>query len=87
MTQEHDAERGRRMDQLNLSEPFTDACDTLTENYVNRLLETEIGDTVVREECYRRIRVIEDIQTQILSIINDGKMASAQIEERNNSVH
>ena len=76
------------MEQLDLAEPFADACDTLTEYYVNAMLETVAGDVGTREEYYRRIKVVEDIQTQIISIVNDGKMARAQLdEERKSSFH
>ena len=75
------------MEQLDLSDAFADACDTLCDFYMHALLVSAPADVGSREEYYRRIKVVEDIQTQIISIVNDGKMARAQLDAERDSIH
>lgn len=52
---------------------------TVRANYVQTLIASDILETELREEIYRRIRSFDDIETVMRAVISEGAGAAAQI--------
>jgi hypothetical protein len=60
-----------------LRESFT----SLSDSYTNAWKETKIEDVASREKLFLAVNIVGKVQEHLIKVLNDGKLAAAQIRE------
>lgn len=74
-----DAARGSRAESLIKDEILKEAFATLEKNYVEAWRSTGIDDTAGREKLFLAVNIIGKVQAHLVTVLNDGKLASAEL--------
>lgn len=81
MNQAERSRRGTQMDKLERDDLLNEAIDALVNWYMTNLLNSEPHDSELREECYRRVHTIRDLQRQIITFVDDGTISEMQLRQ------
>lgn len=74
-----DASRGSRAESLLNDELLNECFTELEKNYIQAWRSTSIDDTSGREKLFLAINVIGKVRDHLGKVINDGKLAAAEL--------
>ena len=74
-----DREKGIQAQSLLNDEMIKDAFASLRQTYSEKLFSTTIDQTGVRERLYMATRVVNEVERQLQSIADNGKLAEAEL--------
>lgn len=60
---------------------FNDALATLEAEYIKAWKATLLRDTDGRERVWQAVQIVGKIKDHIVAVLNDGKLAAAQLKE------
>jgi hypothetical protein len=81
MSLEGDVQKGLKAKAFLESEVYRDAYGKVRQAILDRWAESPIGDKEGQHELRLMLKVIDDLNGNIVSVVNTGKLASQQIEE------
>lgn len=73
--------RALRAKQLMDDELLTEAFKSLEDSYVAAWRTSKVGDELAREKLFLAINVVGKVRDHILHIVEDGKLAAAELRE------
>ena len=77
----HDQDRALRAQALLENDLFNDALATLEAEYIAAWKMTPLRDTEGRERVWQAVQIVGKIKDHIGAVLNDGKLAAAQLRE------
>lgn len=75
------AAKAARAQSLLGNELLTDAFAALEEAYTQAWRSTTVDDSAGREKLYLAVNIIGKVRDHLTTIVNDGKIAAAQLRE------
>jgi hypothetical protein len=75
-----EAANGDRAKALLDNDTHRDAIAQLRLDYIAAWEMTGINDATAREKLYLRVKMLDDFQSQLIKVVNNGKLAKAEIE-------
>jgi hypothetical protein len=78
-----DVARGHRAQALLSDDLLAGAFDTLRAEYLKAWEASRYNDTDGRERLWQAIQVLGKVRTQLISYVNDGKLAQAELNQIN----
>jgi hypothetical protein len=78
-----DLEKGGRADQLIKSEAYQDAFKGVRQAILETWASSPIRDSEGQHELRLMLKLLEDLNGHIVSMVNTGKLAAAQIQHEN----
>lgn len=73
----------RRADEAKalLDSPLLTECFAkLKQTYVDQLLQTNVTETGFRDKCWMAARVVDVVKDHLVTVVNDGAVAKADLE-------
>jgi hypothetical protein len=80
MTAEQEYAKGQKADQLLANETFKDAMAKVRQGIFDKWAESPIRDTEGQHELKLMLKLLDDLEANIRSVANTGKLALKQIE-------
>jgi hypothetical protein len=65
------------------NEVYTEAFDTIRNRYIESLINTAEDDVQKRERAYTAIRMLDEVQSHLLSVMDKGKLAKQFLDKLN----
>ena len=79
MTKEQEVSRGARAKQLTDDPLFKEAITTIRENLTRKWTESDPKDKDGREEVYRYLKVLSEVERFFLTVIQSGQIAQEEL--------
>lgn len=79
---EQTVQRGNSARQILVEPVFVDARQALKDKYLKELLDSDPKDSGKRESAYLKIKVLEDVMTELTIVQQRGVKASNDIKTR-----
>lgn len=77
-----ESDRGQKAKDVLNNEVFTEAFSVIRESLHQKFELSKASDKDVREEAYRYLKVLVEIERHITTVMNTGKMADMMLSER-----
>lgn len=78
-----DIELGEKARSVVENEVYTEAFDTIRNRYIESLINTAEDDVQKRERAYTAIRMLDEVQSHLLSVMDKGKLAKQFLDKLN----
>jgi len=78
-----DVELGEKARSVVENETYKDALVTVRNRYVESLINTAEDESVKREKAYMAIRMLEEVEAQLVSVMDKGKLAKQYLDKLN----
>ncbi len=78
-----DIELGEKARSVVENETYKDAFVTVRNRYIESLINTAEGETAVREKAYMAVRMLDEIESQLISVMDKGKLAKQHLDKLN----
>lgn len=65
------------------NEVYTEAFDTIRNRYIESLINTAEDDVQRRERAYTAIRMLDEVQSHLVSVMDKGKLAKQYLDKLN----
>lgn len=78
-----DIELGDKARSVVENEVYTEAFDTIRNRYIESLINTAEDDVQKRERAYTAIRMLDEVQSHLLSVMDKGKLAKQFLDKLN----
>lgn len=82
-----DANRGARAERLLTDDLLVDAFITLERTYIEAWRGTFVTDTDARERLWQAVQVVGKVRQHLVSVMNNGTLAQAEIDFTNRTVN
>lgn len=80
----HDQQvRASRAQGLLNDELLKESFDVITRAYLDEWMKTGMRDEDIRESLWHAVRVVAKVRDHLVKVLNDGKLAKAQVDELN----
>ncbi len=76
-----DIELGAKARSVVENEAYVDAFDAVRARYTNSFINTSEDDTATRERAYMAIRMLDEVQSQLESMMDKGKLAKSHLDK------
>jgi len=80
MTEEEEVRRGRRAQQILEDETLVAALTKLENDQVWIFKSSRADESAKREQCWSMLKAIEALKTELVKVIDNGKVAQRAIE-------
>lgn len=78
-----DIELGEKARSVVENEVYTEAFDTIRNRYIESLINTAEDDVQRRERAYTAIRMLDEVQSHLVSVMDKGKLAKQYLDKLN----
>jgi hypothetical protein len=78
-----DVELGEKARSVVENETYKDALVTVRNRYVESLINTAEDESAKREKAYMAIRMLEEVEAQLVSVMDKGKLAKQYLDKLN----
>jgi len=78
-----DIELGEKARSVVENETYKDALVTVRNRYVESLINTAEDESAKREKAYMAIRMLEEVEAQLVSVMDKGKLAKQYLDKLN----
>jgi len=78
-----DVELGEKARSVVENEAYKDALVTIRNRYVESLINTAEDESTKREKAYMAIRMLEEVEAQLVSVMDKGKLAKQYLDKLN----
>jgi hypothetical protein len=78
-----DVELGEKARSVVDNEAYKDALVTIRNRYVESLINTAEDESAKRERAYMAIRMLEEVEAQLVSVMDKGKLAKQYLDKLN----
>jgi len=78
-----DIELGDRARSVVENETYKDAFVTVRNRYIESLINTAEDDTATREKAYMAVRMLEEVESHLVSVMDKGKLAKQHLDKLN----
>lgn len=78
-----DIELGEKARSVVENETYKDAFVTVRNRYIESLINTAEEDTAVREKAYMAIRMLDEVESHLTSVMDKGKLAKQHLDKLN----
>jgi len=78
-----DIELGEKARSVVENETYKDAFATVRNRYVESLINTAEDESAKREKAYMAIRMLEEVEAQLVSVMDKGKLAKQHLDKLN----
>ncbi len=78
-----DIELGEKARSVVENETYKDALATVRNRYVESLINTAEDESAKREKAYMAIRMLEEVEAQLVSVMDKGKLAKQHLDKLN----
>jgi len=78
-----DIELGEKARSVVENEVYTEAFDTIRNRYIESLINTAEDDVQRRERAYTAIRMLDEVQSHLVSVMDKGKLAKQFLDKLN----
>jgi hypothetical protein len=78
-----DIELGEKARSVVENEIYKDALVTVRNRYVESLINTAEDESAKREKAYMAIRMLEEVEAQLVSVMDKGKLAKQHLDKLN----
>jgi hypothetical protein len=78
-----DIELGEKARSVVENETYKDALVTVRNRYVESLINTAEDESAKREKAYMAIRMLEEVEAQLVSVMDKGKLAKQHLDKLN----
>lgn len=78
-----DIELGEKARSVVENEVYREAFDTIRNRYMDALINTAEDDVQRRERAYTAIRMLEEVESHLLSMMDKGKLAKQFLDKLN----
>ena len=78
-----DVELGEKARSVVENEAYKDALVTVRNRYVESLINTAEDESTKREKAYMAIRMLEEVEAQLVSVMDKGKLAKQYLDKLN----
>lgn len=78
-----DVELGEKARSVVENETYKDALVTVRNRYVESLINTAEDESAKRERAYMAIRMLEEVEAQLVSVMDKGKLAKQYLDKLN----
>ena len=78
-----DIELGEKARSVVENEVYREAFDTIRNRYIDALINTAEDDVQRRERAYTAIRMLEEVESHLLSMMDKGKLAKQFLDKLN----
>jgi len=78
-----DVELGEKARSVVENEAYKDALVTIRNRYVESLINTAEDESAKRERAYMAIRMLEEVEAQLVSVMDKGKLAKQYLDKLN----
>ncbi len=78
-----DIELGEKARSVVENETYKDAFVTVRNRYIESLINTAEGDTNVREKAYIAVRMLDEVESHLISVMDKGKLAKQHLDKLN----
>ena len=78
-----DVELGEKARSVVENEAYKDALVTVRNRYVESLINTAEDESAKRERAYMAIRMLEEVEAQLVSVMDKGKLAKQYLDKLN----
>jgi len=78
-----DVELGEKARSVVENETYKDALVTVRNRYVESLINTAEDESTKREKAYMAIRMLEEVEAQLVSVMDKGKLAKQYLDKLN----
>lgn len=78
-----DVELGEKARSVVENEAYKDALVTIRNRYVESLINTAEDESAKREKAYMAIRMLEEVEAQLVSVMDKGKLAKQYLDKLN----
>jgi hypothetical protein len=78
-----DVELGEKARSVVENEAYKDALVTVRNRYVESLINTAEDESAKREKAYMAIRMLEEVEAQLVSVMDKGKLAKQYLDKLN----
>lgn len=78
-----DIELGEKARSVVENETFKDAFVAVRNRYIESLINTAEDDTAVREKAYMAVRMLDEVESHIISVMDKGKLAKQHLDKLN----
>ena len=83
MTEEEEVRKGRRAQQILEDETLAAALAKLENDQVWLFKSSRADESAKREQCWSMLKAIEALKTELVKVIDNGKVAQRAIERVN----
>jgi hypothetical protein len=74
-------ERGRRAEEALQNEILQETFDALRKNYLTAWTVTDVADSEGRENLWRCIQILTDVENHIRTVARNGRIARTELEQ------
>lgn len=78
-----DVELGEKARSVVENETYKEALVTVRNRYVESLINTAEDESAKREKAYMAIRMLEEVEAQLVSVMDKGKLAKQYLDKLN----
>ena len=78
-----DVELGEKARSVVENEAYKNAIVTVRSSYVESLINTAEDESTKREKAYMAIRMLEEVEAQLVSVMDEGKLAKQYLDKLN----
>jgi hypothetical protein len=78
-----DIELGEKARSVVENETYKDAFVTVRNRYIESLINTAEDDTARREKAYMAVRMLDEVESHLISMMDKGKLAKQHLDKLN----